>query len=175
MSFPIITIPNPILSTPAHKVRDFRDNLKVTIEKMREIMHAANGIGLAAPQIGLALKLAVIEFDPVRLAEEGEKPEGEPIPFFVIINPRVTQTSKQTDIQVEGCLSIPDVTMPISRSLAITVLALDKKGNRIKIRAKNFLARILQHEIDHLNGILITDHAKPKGKSRVANNKQFKI
>lgn len=155
----IVTLPNPVLRAPTKKVGAFDDALLKLVTDMREAMYANKGVGLAAPQIALSAKLAVIEFDPQRFDEEDL---DDRIPFFVIVNPSVTSTNADIQILEEGCLSVPDLTMPVPRATEISVIAQNERGERIRIRARDFLARILQHEIDHLNGILITDRTTSK-------------
>lgn len=157
--FQIVTLPNPVLREPTKKIDAFDEPFQELTQTMRQIMHTAEGVGLAAPQIGQALKLAVIEYDPVRFKEETDFE----IPFFVIANPKVIHRSQTTETLDEGCLSVPGAVMPVERATEVTVLAQDERGQRIRIRAKGFLARILQHEIDHLHGTLIVDRtADPK-------------
>lgn len=152
---PLSEIGSEVLRQPTRKVGQFDADLHELIERMRITMHGAKGVGLAAPQVGQSLKLAVIEYDPKRFDEEHESEFM--IPFFTIVNPTITQMNDEIEIFEEGCLSIPDVTVPVPRATEVTVLALNAQGERIRIRAKDFLARILQHEIDHLHGVLITD------------------
>ena len=128
---------------------------------MRLTMHAAEGIGLAAPQIGQSFKLAVIEFLPHE-GEDGAADPQPPIPFFAIINPTITQMNGDWQVYDEGCLSIPELQTPVARATEVSVLTDTLDGRRIRIRAKGLLARILQHEIDHLNGVLIVDRTSDK-------------
>lgn len=155
----LVTLPSDTLRAPTKKVGAFNDALLQLIQDMRVTMHEAKGVGLAAPQIGLSHKLAVIEFDPTRFDEEES---DDRIPFFAIINPTVTSIGGEVEIMDEGCLSVPDLTMPVPRATEITVLGQNERGERIRIRARDFLARILQHEIDHLNGYLIVDRTTNK-------------
>lgn len=115
-------------------------------------MRSHKGIGFAAPQIGESIRLIIAEFVP----EE----KGDPnIPLTILVNPTVTDTGKATDWLDEGCLSIPGVELPIERAKEVNILAYDLDGKRLKIRAKDLFARILQHEIDHTNGVLIPERA----------------
>ncbi|MBI4175235.1 peptide deformylase [Candidatus Berkelbacteria bacterium] len=154
----IVTVPNPILHAPTRRIKTFDAEIRTLTNQMRTLMHDARGVGLAAPQIGRAQKLAVLEYNP-KLYEEDEDRALE-IPFLVIINPTITQVGSQQEILEEGCLSIPEVTVSVARATDIHVVAQDVTGQRIKIRARGLLARILQHEIDHLNQTLIIDHGK---------------
>ncbi len=150
----VALVPAPSLRQKAKKVTVFDNALKTTADTMLETMRSYKGMGLAAPQIDQSKQLLVIEYVP---EEKGE----QPIPTTILVNPSITDSSKSTDWMDEGCLSIPGVELPVKRSTAINVLAQDISGKRIKIRAKQLFARILQHEIDHLNGTLITDRAYP--------------
>jgi peptide deformylase len=126
------------------------------IEVMRETMRDAPGVGLAAPQIGLPLRLAVIE-DP------GEMPERErkPVPFHVIVNPRLTLGDEVVE-HFEGCLSVEGFQALVPRARSVQVEALDHRGKAVKIAASGWYARILQHEIDHLEGTLYIDRMKTR-------------
>jgi peptide deformylase len=136
------------------------------IENMRETMHKAPGVGLAAPQIGLGLQLAVIEdkseymkdIRPEVLAER----ERRPVPFQVIINPMLTPESAPHADFFEGCLSVAGLTALVLRAGRVRVECLDHKGQPKTIQASGWHARILQHEIDHLNGILYVDRMEPR-------------
>lgn len=121
------------------------------IEWMRETMREAPGVGLAAPQIGLPLRLAVIE----DVADMTEK-ERKPVPFHVIINPQLTLGAGVVE-HYEGCLSVDGFQALVPRAQAVTVEALDHNGDPVKIEASGWYARILQHEIDHLDGTLYID------------------
>lgn len=151
----IVTLPAEVLRTPTKKVSQFDDALSQLTNDMRATMHAAEGIGLAAPQIGLSFKLAVLEYDPRRFGEKNS--DAPTIPFLVIANPRIISRGQNHEILEEGCLSLPDVHVPVPRATQIIVIAQTVIGERIRIRAQGLLARILQHEIDHLNGLLIVD------------------
>ena len=131
------------------------------IEAMRETMRAAPGVGLAAPQIGESLALAVIEDRPEYQervpAEDLRARAREPVPFHVIINPRLTVVDPGPAAFAEGCLSVPGYSAVTPRALAVRVEAFDHKGTARVIEARGWYARILQHEIDHLNGTLYVD------------------
>jgi peptide deformylase len=131
------------------------------IDEMRETMRAAPGVGLAAPQVGLSLQLAVIEDRPdyqERVAEERlARMEREAVPFHVIINPRITLRKGAPAQFFEGCLSVTGLVGVVPRALQVHVDALDEKGKPVKIDARGWYARILQHEIDHLHGTLCVD------------------
>jgi len=138
----IITIENPILRQKARRVTRFDASLKRLVEDMIETLHAANGVGLAAPQIAQSLRVLVAEY-------EGRQE--------VLINPKIVKASGE-QIGLEGCLSIPGfVGENIRRSQKVVVKGCDLNGKEIRVRAEEFFARILQHEIDHLDGILYID------------------
>lgn len=115
------------------------------ISDMEETMEANDGIGLAAPQIGQSINLAIIK------TEDGMLP---------LINPKITRRSLTTESMEEGCLSIPKVYGDVRRPKVIRVSSLDLQGNKTKFTAKGMLARVIQHEVDHLNGVLFIDKAK---------------
>lgn len=168
----VVTLPAQVLHAPTKKVSVFDDDLKQLVADMREIMHAADGIGLAATQIGKSLKLAVLEYDPKRNGDDD--PDALVIPFLAIANPTITNYSDTYDVYEEGCLSIPGEHMDVPRATEITVLADDLDGNRFRIRAKGLLARILQHEIDHLNGTLIVDRTTDRKIAKKYSDKSQK-
>lgn len=137
--------PNQILHRKLDNVNDITDDIKSLISEMKLIMKEANGVGLAANQVGNNLRVFVIEEN---LAKENNVPDA-------YINPEITEYSKDMIQAEEGCLSIPNYWPQIKRAKKIKIKAIDENGNKIKIKARGFLARVLQHEADHLNGILI--------------------
>lgn len=146
----ITKVPHKILTEKIKKVsiEDIKKDLhKELISDMRKSMVENNGVGLAANQIGKNSSIFVID---QKLAEENNISD-------VFINPEITEYSKEADEIEEGCLSIPDYWTPIKRAKKIKIKAVDENGNKIKFKAKGFLARVLQHETDHLNGITIKD------------------
>lgn len=155
----IVKIPDPVLRQPTHRIAVFDTKLETLTTEMRTLMHKARGVGLAAPQIGRAQKLAVLEYNP-KLYDDKDADDFT-IPFTVIVNPKITHVGLKQEVLEEGCLSIPEVTVPVARATEIHVTAHNVTGQRIKIRARGLFARILQHEIDHLNQTLIIDHGKP--------------
>jgi peptide deformylase len=162
---PIVQTGDPVLRQVARHLTPeeiatpgFRD----LVDKMRETMRAAPGVGLAAPQIGLPLALAVIE-DTVADPER----EREVVPFHVIVNPVLTVEEPGPVVYFEGCLSVVGFAARVPRALAVRVDALDENGKPITIRARGWYARILQHEIDHLNGMLYIDRMDTRTFSRV--------
>lgn len=139
----IITVENPILRQKAKRITRFDASIKRLVDDLIETMRAANGVGLAAPQVAQSLRVLVAEFED-RLE--------------VLINPETVKASGE-QIGPEGCLSIPGyIGENIKRSMMVVVKGRDVHGKEIRIRADGFFARILQHEIDHLDGILYLDH-----------------
>lgn len=149
MILPIITEPNPVLHQKTELIPQVTPEIRQLAENMRETMHNAAGIGLAAPQIGQSISLCVLEFPP-------SKDYDESFPFLALINPRLTWKSLRQDLQVEACLSIPGLEGAVKRALKVRVKAKNLDDETVEIRAEGLLARVLQHEIDHLQGILFT-------------------
>ena len=151
----IVTLPDEVLRKKARPVAKFDDELQTLIDNMIETMRAANGVGLAAPQIGQSIQLAVIETLP-KVDEEGEDiPNSREL--FVIANPRIVWESREVIDGIEGCLSIPGYVGEVERAYAVRVRAQDRRGKPVKLRLRGWTARIFQHEIDHLNGVLYID------------------
>ena len=155
----IVTLPDPVLRRKAHAVSTFDKNLKTLIDDMVETMREAPGVGLAAPQIGLSERLIVVEYYEHEQDEEEEENEEAPKKVWAVINPEIVKASEEKTEGVEGCLSIPGLVGMVERHAAIQVKGLNKHGKPIKIKAEGWLARIFQHEIDHLNGVLFPDIA----------------
>ena len=154
----IVTLPEPVLRRKAHTVTKFDKNLQTLIDDMIETMRAAPGVGLAAPQVSISERLIVVEYGE----EEEDESEGQqegPKKLFVMINPEIVRTSPETLMGVEGCLSIPNLVGEVERHAVIQVKGLNRHGKPMKVKAEGWLARIFQHEIDHLNGILFPDRA----------------
>jgi peptide deformylase len=152
----IVTLPDPVLRRKAHAVETFDKNLKTLIDDMVETMRDAPGVGLAAPQIGLSERLIVVEYYQ---HDEDEENEEAPKKIWAVLNPEIVKASEEKVMGVEGCLSIPGLVGEVERHEAIQVKGLNKHGKPIKIKAEGWLARIFQHEIDHLNGVLFPDRA----------------
>ena len=148
----IVIDPNPMLRGKAKKITHFDDTLQTLIDNMIDTMRDAPGVGLAAPQVNVPLRLFVAVF--------GDEDDDEaPKEVYAIINPKIVYTSREMDTGVEGCLSIPGILGEVMRPIDATVEGLDRHGEPQRIEAQGWLARIFQHETDHLNGILFTDHA----------------
>lgn len=142
-----------ILREPAKRVRVFDDQLHQLLENMVETMREGHGVGLAAPQIGMNQRILVIEYP-----EDTERPE-ETMQRYEMINPEIVK-AKGSEIAQEGCLSLPGLAADVDRATYVLVKAQDRNGNAQRIKAYDWLARIFQHEIDHLAGILMVDRAE---------------
>ena len=140
---------DPVLREKAQPVPEVNEELRALVADMFETMYAAEGVGLAAPQIGLGIRVVVID------------PQDEETKPFAIFNPEVVSHGTTTEKNEEGCLSIPGVRDVVERYSTVAVEAVDIEGKPIRIEADGFLARILQHEVDHLNGVLFLDHLSP--------------
>ena len=152
----IITLPEAVLRRRAHTVTKIDKNLQTVIDDMIETMREAPGVGLAAPQIGLSERIIVVEYYE---REEDEEKENAPKKVWALLNPEIVKSSEETLMGVEGCLSIPTLVGEVERHAAIQVKGLNRHGKPMKIKAEGWLARIFQHEIDHLNGVLFPDRA----------------
>lgn len=151
----IVTLPDKILRSRTQPVTRYDGELQQLIDDMIETMREAPGVGLAAPQIGQAIKLTVIETLP-EVDEDGHEIEDSR-ELYVITNPEIVWTSRKMVKGIEGCLSIPGYLGEVERYESIRVRALDRHGKKIKLRLNGWTARIFQHEIDHLNGVLYID------------------
>ena len=156
----IVTLPDPVLRRKARPVTKFDKDLHTLIDDMVETMREAPGVGLAAPQIGLSERLLVIEYYEHEPEDDEEENEDASKKVWAIINPEIVKASEETVMGVEGCLSIPGLLGEVERHEEILVKGLNKHGKPMKVKAKGWLARIFQHEIDHLNGILFPDLAE---------------
>jgi peptide deformylase len=151
----IITLNDPILRQVAEPVTRFDEELQQLIDDMIETMRAAEGVGLAAPQIDMPLQLAVIETPP-KVDEDGNEIENTR-QLFVIANPEIVWSSPEMVDGIEGCLSIPGYLGEVERHRQIRVRAQDRHGNKMRLQLGGWTARVFQHEIDHLNGVLYID------------------
>lgn len=152
----IVTLPEAVLRRKARSITKIDKNLQTLIDDMVETMREAPGVGLAAPQIGLSERLIVVEYYE---REEDEEKEDAPKKVWAVLNPEIVKASEEKLMGVEGCLSIPGLVGEVERHAAIQVKGLNRHGKPLKIKAVGWLARIFQHEIDHLNGILFPDRA----------------
>ncbi len=154
----IVLLPDPVLRRKARPVTKFDSNLQTLIDDMVETMRDAPGVGLAAPQVGISERLLVVEYGEEEETEDGEIIEY-PKKLYVLINPEIVKTSEEKVMGVEGCLSIPGLVGEVERFEAIQIKALNRRGQPTKVKAEGWLARIFQHEIDHLDGIVYPDRA----------------
>lgn len=143
MKYPIVLYPNPLLTQQTKPVTVITDEIVQLLDDLYETMLAHDGVGLSAPQIGKNLQLAVIQL------EEQE-------PLFELINPEIIER-KGEDVDVEGCLSLPDIYGTVKRAQEVTVRYFDRSGEEVEIEAYGYLARVFQHEIDHLQGEIFVD------------------
>ena len=147
---PICRFPDDkVLKQKAKKVSGIDASILRLLDNMVDTMQAANGVGLAAPQVGVPLRLIVVQVP-------GEEPHA-------IINPEITKRSGEQEV-TEGCLSVPGYYGELKRSAKVTAKGMDRRGKKIKIKAAGLLAEALEHETDHLNGILYIDHVQNEGK-----------
>ncbi|MBI4029865.1 peptide deformylase [Candidatus Berkelbacteria bacterium] len=150
----ILIYPHLALTTPTKKVIDFGPNFQKLVADLILTKEAHEGLGLAAPQIGVNLRVAVIGFEPKNKEDEKLR-----VPAVVLVNPKIISESAEQKEWQEGCLSLPGLELPIKRAAKIKVLAFNRRGKKIKTLATDFFARVVLHEIDHLNGVLIIDRA----------------
>ncbi len=168
MKLSIVQYGDPVLRAKGSRIEKIDDRIRELAENMIETMHAANGVGLAAQQIGEPIQLSVLDISQVEDRPSTVKFNGQDVdPVsampLVLINPDVT-LGAETDTGTEGCLSFPEITGEISRSTSIVVRGQDLEGNAIEIETMGFLARAIQHEVDHLNGILFIDRMSSAAK-----------
>ncbi len=152
---PIIQPNNPMLRQKARPVTSFDADFQSLVDDMIETLRAANGVGLAAPQVEQPLRVAVVE-TPAEVDEEGNEIEGTRN-LYVVANPEIVWAAREMVDGVEGCLSIPGYVGEVSRHKSIRVRAQDRHGRSIRLRLHDWDARIFQHEIDHLDGVLYID------------------
>jgi peptide deformylase len=146
----IIVVPHPTLRKKADKVTDFGSEFQELVDDMISTLHEESGAGLAAPQVNDLRQVILVEYG---------SDENEEIPptLYVAVNPKITRFSKELAVGAEGCLSIPGFMGEVERAQEIIVEGLDRYGKPLKLKLGGWAARIFQHEIDHLNGILYTD------------------
>lgn len=147
MIHPIVKLGDPVLETPTRPVEKFDEELKKLVDDMFESMYAAQGVGLAAPQIGISLRLAVID------VTNGKNPEAK----LVCANPQIV-TAEGEQREEEGCLSVPGFRGYVPRPMFVTVRAQDVAGKEFEMRGEGLLARAFCHEIDHLDGVVFITH-----------------
>lgn len=144
---------DPVLRHPASEVETFDQTVRSLVARMRRTMVARDGIGLAAPQIGVGLRVLLWDLPGT--------PEGWVMggpPRGALVNPRIISVSDRTCVLLEGCLSLPGVSVPVTRPAAVAVEGIDRRGRNVRLDASGMVARVLLHELDHLDGALIDDH-----------------
>jgi len=148
--------PDPALRVAANTIADVDDDVRTLVERMADIMRRSHGVGLAAPQIGVLRRVFVYR-------------AGSDDPVRALINPELGDTSEETEVDTEGCLSLlgGEVTVPVERHVRVLARGLDEAGEPVEIEAEGLEARVIQHELDHLDGVLIIDRA-PKEDRRAA-------
>jgi peptide deformylase len=158
----IALLPDPILRRKAKKITTFDKDLQILVDNMVETMRQAPGVGLAAPQVSVSIRLVVVEYGE----EDEDGNEVSKKKLYVVANPEIFLVSEETEVAIEACLSIPGLVGEVERFTHIVVKGLNRFGKPVKINAEGWLARIFQHEIDHLDGIVYPDRAtrvwKPK-------------
>ena len=158
----VVTPPHPALRQKARPVSDFGVELQRLIDDMVETMRLGQGAGLAANQVAIPTQVIVVEM-PLPEPENPDDPEAEPPSphageLFTLVNPRIAWHSRDTVEGVEGCLSLPGIAGEVERYEQVRVQARDRRGKKFRMRFEGWMARIFQHEIDHLHGILFIDH-----------------
>jgi peptide deformylase len=155
----IRTLPDPVLRKKARKVAMVSAETRRLIDDMVETMRAAPGVGLAATQVGVGQRVIVVEYadEPENSPPEGAPPT--PPVLYAVINPEITRPSREKVPGIEACLSVPGFAGEVERHQEVVVKGFNAKGAPVRIRARGWLARIFQHEVDHINGILFVDRA----------------
>lgn len=135
--------PDPVLRMPARDVESFDDDLRRLVDRMKRLMKDAYGVGLAGNQVGMLRRLFVFQKDEDEVA--------------ALVNPRIVERGSEAESGEEGCLSIQGIRVPVERALTVTIEAMDENGNEVRLELEGLIARVVQHEIDHLDGTLILD------------------
>ena len=151
----IVVLPNPVLRRKARKVTQFDHEFQRLVDDMVETMREAPGVGLAAPQVAKSERLIVVEYGD----EDEDGNLIEPKRLYIVANPEIVSASEERVEGIEACLSIPGLVGTVQRHESILVRGQNRRGQPVKIKANGWLARIFQHEIDHLDGVLFTDRA----------------
>jgi peptide deformylase len=144
--------PDPVLRMRANEVENFDDDFRRLVGRMKDLMQDANGVGLAGTQVGTLQRVFVFQ------------PEGEDEPPQAVVNPVLTATSEVTLTDTEGCLSMQGVTIPVERPVKVTIEGKNENGEDVRLELEERDARVVQHELDHLDGILILDRTTPEGR-----------
>jgi len=173
MILPILQYGDPVLRAKGNRIEKIDDDIRGLIANMIETMHAANGVGLAAQQVGEAFQLTVLDISqvedrPSTLKLNGKEVDPKTAMPLVLINPEI-ELLDETEVGVEGCLSFPEITGDIERAKSVRTRAQTLEGGTIEIEASGFLARAIQHEDDHLNGILFIDRMNSAAKAALSS------
>jgi len=168
MKLEIVQYGDPVLRTKGDRIDKIDNRVRELAQNMIETMHAANGVGLAAQQVGQALQVTVLDVSqvedrPTAMKLNGNQVDPKSAMPLVLVNPEI-DLGREAEMGTEGCLSFPEITGEISRAKSILVRARDLEGNSIEIETTGFLARAIQHEVDHLNGILFIDRMSTAAK-----------
>ena len=174
MILPILQYGDPILRAKGKRIEEIDDRIRELAANMIATMHAAHGVGLAAQQIGEALQLNVLDISPIEdrqstLKLDGKDADPKTAMPLVLINPEI-ELSGETEVGLEGCLSFPEITGDIERAQSVIVRAQTLEGGTIQVEAGGFLARAIQHEHDHLNGILFIDRMNSAAKAALSSH-----
>jgi peptide deformylase len=143
--------PDPVLRLKAQEVEAFDADLAQLVERMSRLMHEAYGVGLAANQVGILRRVVVLQ------ADDEEEPR-------VLVNPTILDSSDETEEDTEGCLSLQGVVVPVERAVTVRIEARDAEGEPVELELEGLAARVAQHEVDHLDGVLIVDRTTPEGR-----------
>jgi peptide deformylase len=143
--------PDPVLRLEAQEVEEFDADLRQLVERMTRLMQDARGVGLAATQVGILRRVVVLQ------ADDDEEPQA-------LVNPMILDRSDETEEDTEGCLSLQGVVVPVERAVKLRLEARDAEGTPVELELEGLAARVAQHEVDHLDGILIVDRTTPDGR-----------
>ena len=173
MRLSILQYGNPILRAKGKRIENIDARLRELSQNMIETMHVANGVGLAAQQVGEPIQLTVLDVSqvedrPTEMKLNGKVVDAKTVMPLVLVNPQL-ELGNETETGTEGCLSFPEITGEIDRAKSITVRAQNLQGEPIEIQTTGFLARAIQHEVDHLNGILFIDRMSSAAKTSLSS------
>jgi peptide deformylase len=173
MKLSIVQYGDPVLRAKGSRIEEIDDRIHELAQNMIETMHAANGVGLAAQQLGKPIQLTVLDVSqvedrPTQMKLNGKEVDPKMMMPLVLINPRV-ELGAETEIGTEGCLSFPEISGEIERAKSIKVRSRNLAGESIEIEATGFLARAIQHEVDHINGILFIDRMSSAAKTSLSS------
>jgi peptide deformylase len=174
MKLSIVQYGDPVLRAKGKSIRQLpEDRIRELAKNMIETMHAANGVGLAAQQVGEPIQLTVLDVSqvedrPTQMKLNGKDVDPKTLMPLVLINPQI-ELGTETEMGTEGCLSFPEISGEIERSKSITVRARNLDGETVEIETTGFLARAIQHEVDHLNGILFIDRMSSAAKTSLSS------